>query len=58
MDDIVKTLGSVAEGVPTAKGAKMIIDELGINAPIATSVSRVQLSQTMICSWSSDETGL
>jgi len=58
LDDIVKTLGSVAEGVPTAKGAKMIIDELGINAPIATSVSRVQLSQTMICSWSSDETGL
>jgi len=58
LDDIVKTLGSVAEGVPTAKGAKMIIDELGINAPIATSVSRVQLSQIMICSWSSDETGL
>jgi len=58
LDDIVKTLGSVAEGVPTAKGAKMIIDELGINAPIASSVSRVQLSQIMICSWGSDEAGL
>lgn len=38
LDEIVKTLGSVAEGVPTAKGAKMIIDELGVNAPIASSV--------------------
>ncbi len=45
MDEIVKTLGSVAEGVPTAKGAKMIIDELGVNAPIASSVSRIQLCE-------------
>lgn len=38
LDDIMKTLGSVAEGVSTAKGAQMIIDELGVNAPIASSV--------------------
>jgi len=38
---IMKTLGSVAEGVPTAKAAKNIIEELGVTAPIATSVSQV-----------------
>ncbi|KAF9056569.1 glycerol-3-phosphate dehydrogenase [Panaeolus papilionaceus] len=38
LDVIIKTLGSVAEGVPTTKGAKMIIEELGISAPIAMSV--------------------
>lgn len=39
LDDIIKTLGSVAEGVQTAKGVKWIIDELGVKAPIATAVS-------------------
>jgi len=39
LEDIIKTLGSVAEGVETAKGAKRIIDELGVKAPIASSVS-------------------
>ncbi|KAH9486557.1 Glycerol-3-phosphate dehydrogenase [NAD(P)+] [Psilocybe cubensis] len=38
LDVIIKTLGSVAEGVPTTKGVKKIIEELGINAPIASSV--------------------
>ncbi len=38
LDIITKTLGSIAEGVSTAKGAKMIIDELGVKAPIANSV--------------------
>lgn len=38
LDEIMKTLGSVAEGVSTAKGAKTIIDGLGVRAPIATSV--------------------
>ncbi|KIJ24782.1 hypothetical protein M422DRAFT_194292 [Sphaerobolus stellatus SS14] len=38
LDDILRTLGSVAEGVATAKGAKMMIDKLGINAPIAQGV--------------------
>ncbi|KAG6821383.1 hypothetical protein H0H93_014180 [Arthromyces matolae] len=38
LDTITKTLGSVAEGVSTAKGVKKIIDELGVNAPIASSV--------------------
>lgn len=39
LEEIVKTLGSVAEGVSTTKGLKKIIDDLGVNAPIATSVS-------------------
>lgn len=39
LEDIIKTLGSVAEGVETAKSVKRIIDELGVKAPIATSVS-------------------
>ncbi|KAF9566121.1 glycerol-3-phosphate dehydrogenase [Agrocybe pediades] len=38
LDVILKTLGSVAEGVSTTKGAKKIIEELGINAPIASAV--------------------
>lgn len=41
LDYIVETLGSVAEGVTTAKGLKEILDELGVgvSAPIATAVS-------------------
>ncbi|KAF8078822.1 glycerol-3-phosphate dehydrogenase [Lyophyllum atratum] len=38
LDTIMNTLGSVAEGVSTTKGVKTIIDELGVNAPIANSV--------------------
>lgn len=38
LDDIIRTLGSVAEGVTTAKGLKKIIDALGVSAPIATGV--------------------
>jgi glycerol-3-phosphate dehydrogenase len=39
LDVIIKTLGSVAEGVPTTKGVMKIIEELGVRAPIASSVS-------------------
>ena len=39
LDEIIRTLGSVAEGVTTAKGLKKIIDELGVSAPIANGVS-------------------
>lgn len=39
LDEITKTLGSVAEGVSTAKGVKKYIDELDVKAPIASSVS-------------------
>lgn len=41
LDHILDTLGSVAEGVTTAKGLKEILDGLGItvSAPIATAVS-------------------
>ena len=39
LDEIVKTLGSVAEGVSTAKGAKAIVDQMKVSAPIAESVS-------------------
>ncbi|EIM92296.1 glycerol-3-phosphate dehydrogenase [Stereum hirsutum FP-91666 SS1] len=41
LDEIIKTLGSVAEGVTTAKGLKAIIDKLGVYAPIATGVYEV-----------------
>lgn len=39
IQDIVDTLGSVAEGVTTAKGLKEITDDLGVSAPIAAAVS-------------------
>lgn len=41
LEDIIRTLGSVAEGVTTAKGLKEIVDDLGegITASIATGVS-------------------
>ena len=39
LEEILRTLGSVAEGVTTAKAAKTIIDELGVSAPIAQGVS-------------------
>jgi len=38
LQHIVDTLGSVAEGVTTSKGLKEILDDLGINAPIANAV--------------------
>jgi len=38
LDVIMKTLGSVAEGVPTTKGVKKIIESLGVRAPIALAV--------------------
>ncbi|CAK5274678.1 unnamed protein product [Mycena citricolor] len=41
LEEILGTLGSVAEGVSTAKGVKRIIDKLGVNAPIAERVFEV-----------------
>ncbi|KAJ7786560.1 glycerol-3-phosphate dehydrogenase [Mycena metata] len=41
LQKIISTLGSVAEGVSTAKGVKTIIDKLGVNAPIAERVYQV-----------------
>lgn len=38
LEDIIKTLGSVAEGVTTAKGLKQMIDEMGVTAALATEV--------------------
>ncbi|KAH9944171.1 NAD-dependent glycerol-3-phosphate dehydrogenase [Epithele typhae] len=38
LDHIIQTLGSVAEGVTTAKGLKAIVDELGIKAQLATGI--------------------
>jgi glycerol-3-phosphate dehydrogenase len=40
---ILDTLGSVAEGVTTAKGVKAIIDELGVTASIANKVNKRML---------------
>jgi Glycerol-3-phosphate dehydrogenase len=39
LDDIMKTIGSTAEGVPTTKAVKSVVNELGVNAPIASAVS-------------------
>lgn len=39
LDYIIDTLGSVAEGVTTAKALHTLISGLGVNAPIATGVS-------------------
>lgn len=41
LEDIIRTLGSVAEGVTTAKALKSIIDELGVSAPIAIAMYEV-----------------
>ncbi|KAF9477518.1 glycerol-3-phosphate dehydrogenase [Pholiota conissans] len=41
LDVIMSTLGSVAEGVPTTKGVKKILEELDIRAPIANAVHDV-----------------
>ena len=41
LDNIIKTLGSVAEGVSTAKGYKEVIDRVGVEAPIAQAVYSV-----------------
>jgi glycerol-3-phosphate dehydrogenase len=38
LEDIIKTLGSVAEGVTTVKGLKKIIDEMQVSAPLANGV--------------------
>ncbi|EPQ60497.1 glycerol-3-phosphate dehydrogenase [Gloeophyllum trabeum ATCC 11539] len=38
LEDIIRTLGSVAEGVTTTKALRKVIDELGVDAPIATAV--------------------
>ena len=38
LEEIVRTLGSVAEGVTTAKALRAIVDELGVAAPIACGV--------------------
>ncbi|KAF9244512.1 6-phosphogluconate dehydrogenase [Melanogaster broomeanus] len=38
LEDIIKTIGSVAEGVTTAKGLKRIIDEMEVSACIANGI--------------------
>ena len=38
IEDIVKSLGSVAEGVATSKALKSVIDDLKLDLPIANSV--------------------
>lgn len=41
LEHIIATLGSVAEGVTTAKGYKKIIDRVGVEAPIANGIYKV-----------------
>ena len=49
LQEIIDTLGSVAEGVTTAKGLKEITDDLSVSAPIATAVSVFSLARVMCC---------
>lgn len=41
LEEVLQTLGSVAEGVTTAKGLKAIVDELEVPAPLASAVSPI-----------------
>lgn len=41
VDDILSTLGSVAEGVPTAKAARQLAYELGVTMPITEAMYKV-----------------
>ncbi len=41
LEEVLETLGSVAEGVTTAKGLKAIVDELEVPAPLASAVSLI-----------------
>jgi glycerol-3-phosphate dehydrogenase len=41
LDHIIETLGSVAEGVTTAKGYIKIIERVGVDAPVAKAVYEV-----------------
>jgi glycerol-3-phosphate dehydrogenase len=38
LEDVLNTIGSVAEGVTTAKGLKAITDDLDVPAPLANAV--------------------
>lgn len=40
LEEVLRTLGSVAEGVTTAKGLKAIVDRLDVPAPLADAVRR------------------
>lgn len=52
LEDIIRTLGSVAEGVTTTKGLKELLDDLGgLTASIATGVSQDAPHKT-ICTFS------
>ena len=41
LDDVIANLGSVAEGVSTAKAAKKLTENLGVDAPITDVVYKV-----------------
>ncbi|KAH9964227.1 glycerol-3-phosphate dehydrogenase [Russula dissimulans] len=41
LEEVLKTLGSVAEGVSTSKGLKAIVDDLDVPAPLASAVYEV-----------------
>jgi len=49
LEEVLQTLGSVAEGVTTAKGLKAIVDELEVPAPLASAVSPVR--KVSVCRW-------
>ncbi|KAI0275338.1 glycerol-3-phosphate dehydrogenase [Gloeopeniophorella convolvens] len=44
LEEVLRTIGSVAEGVTTAKGLKAIVDDLDVPAPLANAVYDVLYS--------------
>ena len=41
LDDVLRNLGHVAEGVPTAEAAHRLAEQLGVELPISSEVYRV-----------------
>jgi hypothetical protein len=41
LDDIIKSLGSVAEGVETTRAAKTLVDKLNVDAPMVRTLYSV-----------------
>jgi glycerol-3-phosphate dehydrogenase len=48
IDDILKSLGSVAEGVATSKALKSVLGDLKLDLPIANSVRYFKVIRLMV----------
>jgi glycerol-3-phosphate dehydrogenase len=49
LEVVLQTIGSVAEGVTTAKGLKVIVDDLDVPAPLANAVRLFPLVFHTVC---------